>query len=95
MVFHLRCVSKTVNELKNTRALLTRYVPQSTTKKLATERDKALSQAVADITITMGDKLEPAVFHLQEAANEMGVTLQTVQATAYDGKFIWKIPEVL
>ncbi|XP_064401649.1 TNF receptor-associated factor 3-like isoform X2 [Halichondria panicea] len=102
VVFHLRCVSKTVDELKNTSALLARCVPQPTTEKLATERDKALSQAVADITEklkTMGDnitdKLEPAVFHLQEAANEMGVTLQTVQATTYDGKFIWKIPEVL
>ncbi len=95
-------MSKTVDELKNTSALLARSVPPSTTEKLATERDKALSQAVADIAEklkTMGDtitdKLEPAVNHLQEAANEMGVTLQTVQATTYDGKFIWKIPEVL
>ena len=39
--------------------------------------------------------MEPAVFYLQEAANEMDVTLQTIQATTYDGKFIWKFPEVL
>ena len=44
-------MSKTVDELKNTSALLARSVlPPSTTEKLATEKDKALSQAVADIT---------------------------------------------
>ena len=43
-------MSKTVDELKNTSALLARSVPPSITEKLATEKDKALSQAVADIT---------------------------------------------
>ncbi len=40
--FILRYVSKTVDELKNTSALLARSVPPSTTEKLATESDKAL-----------------------------------------------------
>ncbi len=38
---------------------------------------------MADITLL--HKLEAAVFHLQEPTNEMGVALQTVQGTTYDG----------
>ncbi len=97
MLYHVRCLSKTVEELQHASTLLSRNVPE----KLANERERALNQTVADIAgqlKTLGnnitDKLEPSVLNLQEASNEMSISLQTLQATTYDGKFVWKIPEV-
>ena len=39
-------------------------------------------------------KVESAVQQLQEDFSEMALTVQTLQATSYNGVFIWKIPEV-
>ena len=39
-------------------------------------------------------KMESAVKQLQEGFGEMALLVQTLQATSYNGVFIWKIPEV-
>ena len=39
-------------------------------------------------------KLESIVPQLQEGYGEMSLIVQTLQATSYNGTFIWKIPEV-
>ena len=39
-------------------------------------------------------KLEPVVQQLQEGYNDMALMVQTLQATSYNGIFIWKVPEI-
>ena len=39
-------------------------------------------------------KAESATQHLQEGFAEMALMVQTLQATSYNGVFIWKIPEI-
>ena len=39
-------------------------------------------------------KAESAIQHLQEGFAEMALMVQTLQATSYNGVFIWKIPEI-
>ena len=66
-------------------------------RQVAIERERALSQVVADLTSRLQvnfSKLESDVQHLQDGYSEMALSLQTLQATSYDGRFVWKIPEV-
>ena len=37
---------------------------------------------------------ETAIQNLQEGFSELALMVQTLQATSYDGSFIWKIPEI-
>ena len=39
-------------------------------------------------------KMESAVQQLQEGFGEMALLMQTLQATSYNGVFVWKIPDV-
>ena len=39
-------------------------------------------------------KMESSVQQLQEGFGEMALLLQTLQATSYNGVFVWKIPDV-
>ena len=39
-------------------------------------------------------KAETAIQNLQEGFSELALLVQTLQATSYDGSFIWKIPEI-
>ena len=39
-------------------------------------------------------KAESSIQHLQEGFSEMALMVQTLQATSYNGVFIWKIPEI-
>ncbi len=39
-------------------------------------------------------KTESSIIQLQDGLSEVSLLLQTLQATNYDGTFIWKIPEV-
>ncbi len=39
-------------------------------------------------------KAENAIQNLQEGFSELALIVQTLQATSYNGSFIWKIPEV-
>ena len=88
-------------KLRDSTSLLSRSVSSTTSGKLAFESDRALNQTVHDIAEklkTLGDnisdKLEPLIYNLQETTNDLSLTLQTVQATTYNGKFVWKVPEV-
>ena len=45
------------------------------------------------LIIAMG-KAETAILNLQEGFSELSMVVQTLQATTYDGTFIWKIPEI-
>ena len=47
-------------------------------------------QPVVDAVV----KTESAIQHLQEGFSEMALMVQTLQATSYNGAFIWKIPEI-
>ena len=40
-------------------------------------------------------KMESAVAQLQEGFGEMALIVQSLQATSYNGCFIWKIPDVI
>ena len=39
-------------------------------------------------------KAETAIQNLQEGFSELALMVQTLQATSYNGSFIWKIPEI-
>ena len=39
-------------------------------------------------------KAETAIQNLQEGFSELALMVQTLQATSYNGNFIWKIPEI-
>ena len=39
-------------------------------------------------------KAETAIQNLQEGFSELALMVQTLQATSYNGTFIWKIPEI-
>ena len=39
-------------------------------------------------------RLETTALQLQEGFNEMALMVQTLQATSYNGTFIWKVPEI-
>ena len=102
MAFHLRCLHRTVEDLKSTSSLLARNTPSNmVAERITAERERAQSQLVADLVTKIQalsdnvNQLEPVVIALQEASNDMGLTIQTLQATTYDGKFVWKIPEVM
>ena len=47
-------------------------------------------QPVVDAVV----KAESAIQHLQEGFSEMALMVQTLQATSYNGVFVWKIPEI-
>ncbi len=60
-----------------------------------------LSEVRSDIGIlemqpvaTVAGKAENAIQNLQEGFSELALMVQTLQATSYNGNFIWKIPEV-
>ena len=38
---------------------------------------------------------ESAIQNLQEGYSELALVVQTLQATSYDGTFVWKVPEIL
>ena len=39
-------------------------------------------------------RFESAICQLQERFSEMALMMQTLQATSYNGVFVWKIPEI-
>ena len=47
-------------------------------------------QPVVDAVV----KTESAIQYLQEGFSEMALMVQTLQATSYNGVFVWKIPEI-
>ena len=67
------------------------------------ESNRDGSSAEAQVTIDSGTlqgviqavkAIEPKITKLQEDYKELSILTQTIQASTYDGTFIWKIPEV-
>ncbi len=54
---------------------------------------REISVRLQPIATALG-KAEKAIQNLQEGFSELALMVQTLQATSYDGNFIWKIPEV-
>ena len=75
------------------------------TKITATEQQMAcLKSDIAHIQSEIATKMQPlidavvrvetTIQQLQEGFGEMALMVQTLQATSYNGTFIWKIPEI-
>ena len=106
MVHHIHCLNEAIRDTQQASgSLISRGASQpsqlqAVERQVAIERERALSQVVADLTSRLQvmtdnfSKLESDVQHLQDGYNEMALSLQTLQATSYDGRFVWKIPEV-
>ena len=72
--------------------------------KTLTQQNSDLKTEINSIKMDIGVKLQPvvdavvkaesAIQHLQEGFSEMALMVQTLQATSYNGVFVWKIPEV-
>ncbi|XP_064383978.1 TNF receptor-associated factor 5-like [Halichondria panicea] len=62
---------------------------QSEITKTKSELNGKIQQMVNSIV-----KAESSIIQLQDGLSEVSLLLQTLQATNYDGTFIWKIPEV-
>ena len=76
--------------------LPTEYIHKTWLRKTQTIRDRTLSMGhVTSITpiYEAVTRLETTALQLQEGFNEMALMVQTLQATSYNGTFIWKIPE--
>ena len=61
--------------------------------KLSTGESTSLKTEVASIK-SLVESLQPAVTQLQDGHKELALLVQTLQATSYDGTFVWKIPEI-
>ena len=57
--------------------------------QIKTEMNSRLQPVLASMV-----KMESAVTQLQEGFGELALIVQSLQATSYNGCFIWKIPEV-
>ncbi len=54
---------------------------------------REISVKLQPIATALG-KAENAIQNLQEGFSELALMVQTLQATSYNGNFIWKIPKV-
>ena len=54
---------------------------------------REISVKLQPVATAMG-KAETAIQNLQEGFSELALMVQTLQATSYNGSFIWKIPEI-
>ena len=91
--YHLQLVGHAVQQLnaKSTK-LVSSESSGGGSGAQALERVQLSTQTQSTMDAVM--KLESIVQQLQEGYGEMSLIVQTLQATSYDGTFIWKIPEV-
>ena len=72
--------------------------------KILTQQNSELKSEINQVRLDVSMKIQPvkdavtkaesAILHLQEGLSEVVLMVQTLQATSYNGVFIWKIPEV-
>ena len=100
VAYHLKCVSQTLGKIfkvnkasDDTSANFEAIEKQTLLLQTETGQMKA-EIAQLQLLIDSVTKLESIVQQLQEGYGEMSLIVQTLQATSYNGTFIWKIPEV-
>ena len=100
VAYHLKCMSQTLSKV-----FTVNKASDDTSANFETiEKETLLLQAKTDqmkaeiaqlqLQVDNVTKLESIVQQLQEGYGEMSLIVQTLQATSYNGTFIWKIPEV-
>ena len=57
------------------------------------EKNKDLKSEVAALK-SLTKNIESTVTELQEGHKELALLIQTLQATSYNGTFVWKIPDI-
>ena len=104
MVYHLGLVKQTIEKSKAERAI--QLVSRSAETKISSYDQKvhALCSEIEQLKETINCQIQPvveavmkmetSVQQLQEGFGEMALLLQTLQATSYNGVFVWKIPDV-
>ena len=93
--YHLQLVGHAVQQL-NTRSkkMVSSESFGGSSGAQALERVGTQLSTQTQSTMDAVTKLESIVQQLQEGYGEMSLIVQTLQATSYNGTFIWKIPEV-
>ena len=102
--YHLKLIKRSMKQFKaaNEVDLMSRHAEErigSYDKKVVALRSE-IEQLRAEVNSKIHPvveavmKMESAVKQLQEGFGEMALLVQTLQATSYNGVFIWKIPEV-
>ena len=71
---------------------------QSTDVSTAESREEGAPETT-DVSTLQGviqtvNTIQPQIAQLQQDFKELSILVQTVQATTYDGVFVWKIPEI-
>ena len=90
VTLHLQLVQQSLSKhLSGSASTTTLTQLDGELKKLREEMNSRLQPLLASMV-----KMESAVAQLQEGFGEMALIVQSLQATSYNGCFIWKIPEV-